>query len=69
MTFASSLRAPEQWCQQTANKEEELRSPFLQEEFEQAVAAGVIPKTPANMDLGGSWSALSVCAWTWLGLA
>jgi len=58
-TYKTWSRRGGEWCQQTANKEEELRSPFLQEEFEQAVAAGVIPKTPANMDLGGSWSALS----------
>jgi len=58
-TYKTWSRRGGEWCQQTADKEEELRSPFLQEEFERAVAAGVIPQTPANMDLGGSWSALS----------
>ena len=58
-TYKTWSRRGGEWCQQTADKEEHLRSPFLQEEFEKAIAAGVIPATPSNMDLGGSWSALS----------
>ena len=45
------------WAQETTGKEEALRSPYLDKEFDQARAQGVIPATATN--IGGSWSALS----------
>mmetsp|Transcript_82490 Transcript_82490/g.237188 ORF Transcript_82490/g.237188 Transcript_82490/m.237188 type:complete len:521 (-) Transcript_82490:216-1778(-) len=46
------------WEQTTTGKEEELRSPYLDTEFDEAVKAGVIPADKLG-SLGGSWSALS----------
>jgi hypothetical protein len=46
------------WEQTTSGKEEDLKSPYLDEEFEKAAKAGVIPEG-AVANLGGSWSALS----------
>lgn len=46
------------WEQETDGKENHLRSPYLDDQFEQAVADGVIPKSE-EVSLGGSWSALS----------
>lgn len=45
------------WQQQTTGKEEALRSPYLDREFDQARALGVIPQDSTN--LGGSWSSLT----------
>jgi len=45
------------WDQETTGKEDELKSPYLDIEFEQAREKGVIPSNTTN--LGGSWSALS----------
>lgn len=45
------------WQQQTTGKEEALRSPYLDKEFDQARALGVIPQDSTN--LGGSWSSLT----------
>jgi ribulose 1,5-bisphosphate synthetase/thiazole synthase len=45
------------WQQQTTGKEEVLRSPYLDKEFDQARALGVIPQDSTN--LGGSWSSLT----------
>jgi hypothetical protein len=45
------------WQQQTTGKEEALRSPYLDKEFDQARALGVIPEDSTN--LGGSWSSLT----------
>lgn len=47
-----------QWAQTTTGKEDHLRSPYLDTEFDAAAAAGAIPKE-ALEHLGGSWSALS----------
>ena len=58
-TYATWSRRGGEWCQQTADKEEHLRSPFLQEEFERAVDAGVIPADEVTSNLCGTWSALS----------
>ena len=44
------------WNQETAGKENELRSPYLDLEFEEARQKEVIPKNVGN--IGGSWSAL-----------
>jgi hypothetical protein len=46
------------WEQQTDGKEDPLRSPYLDAEFEAAERAGVIPEGSSG-SLGGSWSALS----------
>eukprot|EP00930_Biecheleria_cincta_P004552 TRINITY_DN105467_c0_g1_i1.p1 TRINITY_DN105467_c0_g1~~TRINITY_DN105467_c0_g1_i1.p1 ORF type:complete len:550 (-),score=112.06 TRINITY_DN105467_c0_g1_i1:89-1702(-) len=46
------------WEQETDGKENHLHSPYLDEQFEKAAAAGVIPQTQ-DVSLGGSWSALS----------
>lgn len=46
------------WEQETSGKENHLRSPYLDEQFQEAAESGVIPKTAVN-NLGGSWSALS----------
>jgi len=45
------------WDQETTGKEDVLRSPYLDKEFEQARELGVIPQHTTH--LGGSWSALS----------
>ncbi len=45
------------WKQETTGKEDSLRSPYLDKEFEKARQLGVIPESTQN--LGGSWSALS----------
>lgn len=45
------------WDQETTGKEDVLRSPYLDKEFEQAREMGVIPAHTTN--LGGSWSALT----------
>ena len=45
------------WQQQTTGKEEALRSPYLDKEFDQARALGVIAQDSTN--LGGSWSSLT----------
>ena len=45
------------WDQETTGKEDVLRSPYLDKEFDEARALGVIPQNTQN--LGGSWSALS----------
>ncbi len=45
------------WKQETTGKEDTLRSPYLEKEFDKARELGVIPQETQN--LGGSWSALS----------
>jgi len=45
------------WEQETDGKENHLRSPYLDREFEEAREKGHIPQETQN--LGGSWSALS----------
>lgn len=45
------------WDQETDGKEDGLRSPYLDLEFEKARKEGVIPADTQN--LGGSWSALT----------
>jgi hypothetical protein len=45
------------WDQETTGKEDALRSPYLDKEFEEARRLGVIPENTTN--LGGSWSALT----------
>jgi ribulose 1,5-bisphosphate synthetase/thiazole synthase len=45
------------WEQETTGKENELRSPYLDKEFDQARSMGVIPQDSTN--LGGSWSSLT----------
>jgi len=45
------------WDQETTGKEDSLRSPYLDREFEAAREQGLIPANTEN--LGGSWSALS----------
>lgn len=45
------------WDQETTGKEDVLRSPYLDLEFEKARKDGIIPEETQN--LGGSWSALS----------
>jgi len=47
-----------QWAQTTTGKEDHLKSPYLDLEFQKAADAGAIPKE-ALENLGGSWSALS----------
>ena len=59
-TYKTWSRRGGEWCQQTAEKEEHLRSPFLQEEFERALEDGAIPSNPITRDMCGTWSALSV---------
>lgn len=46
------------WEQTTSGKEEHLKSPYLDREFEKAAEAGVIPEDKIG-NFGGSWSALS----------
>jgi ribulose 1,5-bisphosphate synthetase/thiazole synthase len=45
------------WDQETTGKEDVLRSPYLDKEFDEARRLGVIPQNTTN--LGGSWSALT----------
>jgi ribulose 1,5-bisphosphate synthetase/thiazole synthase len=45
------------WQQETTGKEEDLRSPYLDKEFQKAKELGIIPNTIKS--LGGSWSALT----------
>lgn len=45
------------WTQETTGKEDSLRSPYLDKEFDKARELGVIPEHTTN--LGGSWSALT----------
>jgi len=45
------------WDQETTGKEDNLKSPYLDREFEEARTLGVIPAD--TMDIGGSWSALT----------
>jgi len=42
-----------------SGKEDNLRSPYLDQEFETAREKGFIPNTPLTSNFGGSWSALS----------
>jgi len=46
------------WDQETTGKENHLKSPYLDREFEEAREKGVIPAEDTK-DIGGSWSALS----------
>jgi len=46
------------WDQETTGKEDSLRSPYLDTEFEKAREAGCIP-TQDTQSIGGSWSALT----------
>jgi len=46
------------WDQETTGKEDSLRSPYLDTEFDKAREVGCIPNTDTQ-SLGGSWSALS----------
>lgn len=45
------------WDQETTGKEDDLKSPYLDLEFEKARETGIIPANTQN--LGGSWSALT----------
>ncbi|CAE8668435.1 unnamed protein product, partial [Polarella glacialis] len=42
-----------------SGKEDQLRSPFLDTEFEEARKEGLIPDSETTRNLGGSWSALT----------
>merc|ERR1712107_780501 len=44
------------WDQETTGKDDDLKSPYLDREFEEARARGVIP--PETSNIGGSWTAL-----------
>jgi len=46
------------WEQETDGKENHLKSPYLDKEFQAAAQDGVIPASEAD-NLGGTWSALS----------
>jgi len=46
------------WEQETTGKEDSLRSPYLDVEFEKAREQGIIPVADTQ-DIGGSWSALT----------
>lgn len=46
------------WKQETTGKEDDLRSPYLDEEFLKARESGAIPSDDKTLGLGGSWSAL-----------
>jgi hypothetical protein len=46
------------WEQETDGKENHLRSPYLDEQFQEAASDGIIPESEAH-NLGGSWSALT----------
>jgi len=48
-----------EWKQFTAGKEEALRSPYLDLEFEKAVESKVIPPPPPGTSIIGTWSGLS----------
>jgi hypothetical protein len=45
--------------QETSGKENQLRSPYLDLEFDEARKAGHIPTTSRTNDIGGSWSSLT----------
>jgi len=45
-----------QWTQETSGKENQLRTPYLEKEFQKAKELGIIPKTSS---IGGSWSSLT----------
>merc|ERR1719431_1745422 len=45
--------------QETTGKEDGLRSPYLDTEFEKAREKGIIPAAQTHTDIGGSWSALT----------
>eukprot|EP00746_Dinoflagellata_sp_MGD_P166616 gnl/MRDRNA2_/MRDRNA2_96641_c0_seq1.p1 gnl/MRDRNA2_/MRDRNA2_96641_c0~~gnl/MRDRNA2_/MRDRNA2_96641_c0_seq1.p1 ORF type:complete len:510 (+),score=97.64 gnl/MRDRNA2_/MRDRNA2_96641_c0_seq1:110-1639(+) len=47
------------WEQETTGKENDLRSPYLDVEFENARKKGDIPDNEHTRNFGGSWSALS----------
>eukprot|EP00756_Hemistasia_phaeocysticola_P036364 Hpha_TRINITY_DN16639_c1_g11::TRINITY_DN16639_c1_g11_i1::g.183646::m.183646 len=48
------------WPQKTTGKEEELKSPYLEKQFQDAKSAGVLPhEMGKNVVIGGSWSSLS----------
>jgi len=47
------------WDQETTGKEDCLRSPYLDTEFEKAREKGIIPAAQTHTDIGGSWSALT----------
>ncbi|CAF2035367.1 unnamed protein product [Rotaria magnacalcarata] len=44
------------WTQETSGKEDQLRTPYLDKEFQKAKDLGIIPKTSP---IGGSWSSLT----------
>ena len=44
------------WTQETSGKENVLRSPYLDKEFQQAKELGIIPQSSS---IGGSWSSLT----------
>lgn len=44
------------WTQETSGKENQLRTPYLDKEFQKAKELGIIPKTSS---IGGSWSSLT----------
>merc|ERR1719474_2129601 len=46
------------WDQETTGKEDNLKSPYLDKEFEIARQKGIIPEKETQ-DIGGSWSALT----------
>ncbi len=46
------------WKQETTGKEDDLRSPYLDLEFEKAREAGHIPSNESTNNIGGSWSAI-----------
>jgi len=46
------------WDQETSGKEDSLKSPYLDREFEIARQKGIIPAA-GTQDIGGSWSALT----------
>ena len=45
--------------QETTGKENHLRSPYLDLEFDRAREAGAIPAGDATKNLGGSWSSVT----------
>lgn len=47
------------WKQDTSGKESDLRSPYLDLEFETARKNGVIPDNDRTSNIGGSWSSLT----------
>ena len=44
------------WTQDTSGKEDQLRTPYLDKEFQKAKELGIIPKTS---NIGGTWSSLT----------